>query len=47
MHANEYKHAWYLFRNVRNVENFEKQNNSFVWMVKPMTACKVLKYRNG
>ena len=25
---------------VKNFEDFEKQNN-FVWMVKPMAACKV------
>ena len=42
MHSNKYKHAWYWFRNLLDLKNFEKQNN-FVWMVKTMAACKVLK----
>ena len=42
MHSNNYKHAWYWFRNSWNFENFEKQTD-FVWMGKLMAACKVLR----
>ena len=33
---------WCDFEICKNFDNFEKPND-FVWMVKPMAACKVLR----
>ena len=45
MHLIKYKHAWYLFQKLWHFKNFEKQND-LVWILKPISACKVIKEVN-
>ena len=42
MHSNKNKHAWYGLE-ICEISRLFSNKNDFVWVVKPMDACKVLR----